>query len=82
MVKMQHEIADSNLRGAGFFQPNPPPELKWEAKERQPWQQINILMSHNESNETFTPLKTNMTMETPPFEDVFPIENGDFPMSS
>ncbi len=28
-----------------------------------------------------TPLKTNMTMETPPFEDVFPIENGDFPMS-
>ena len=25
--------------------------------------------------------KTNMTMENPPFEDVFPIENGDFPMS-
>ena len=24
--------------------------------------------------------KTNMTMENPPFEDVFPIENGDFPM--
>ena len=22
-----------------------------------------------------------MTMENPPFEDVFPIENGDFPMS-
>ena len=28
-----------------------------------------------------TPLKTNMTLENPPFEDVFPIENGDFPMS-
>jgi len=28
-----------------------------------------------------TPLKTNMTIETPPFEDVFSIENGDFPMS-
>ena len=27
------------------------------------------------------PPKTNMTMETPPFEDVFPIEHGDFPMS-
>ena len=25
--------------------------------------------------------KTNMTMENPPFEDVFPIENRDFPMS-
>ena len=22
-----------------------------------------------------------MTMETPPFEDVFPMKNGDFPMS-
>ena len=25
--------------------------------------------------------KTNMTMENGPFEDVFPIETGDFPMS-
>ena len=25
--------------------------------------------------------KANMTMENPPVEDVFPIENGDFPMS-
>ena len=25
--------------------------------------------------------KTNMTLENPPFEDVFPIENGEFPMS-
>ena len=24
--------------------------------------------------------KTNMTMESPPFEDVFPNERGDFPM--
>ena len=28
-----------------------------------------------------TPSKTNMTLEHLPFEDVFPIENGDFPMS-
>ena len=27
------------------------------------------------------PLKTNMLMENPPFEDVFPIENGHFPLS-
>ena len=26
-------------------------------------------------------LTTNMTMEHQPFEDVFPIENGDFPLS-
>ena len=24
--------------------------------------------------------KTNMTIKNPPFEDVFPIVNGDFPM--
>ena len=28
-----------------------------------------------------TPVKTNMTLENPPFEDVFPIESRDFPMS-
>ena len=28
----------------------------------------------------FTLRKTNMTMENPPFEDVFPIEHGDFPL--
>ena len=27
------------------------------------------------------PPKTNMTMENPPFEDVFPIEHGKCPMS-
>ena len=27
------------------------------------------------------PLKTKITMENPAFEDVFPIENGGFPMS-
>ena len=27
------------------------------------------------------PPKTNMTMENQPFEDVFPIENGDVPLS-
>ena len=31
---------------------------------------------------TSTPRKTNMTMEKQPFEDVSPIENGDFPLSS
>ena len=30
---------------------------------------------------SFTPPKTNMTMETQPFEDVFPIENREFPVS-
>ena len=30
---------------------------------------------------TCTSPKSNMTMEHPPFEAVFPIENGDFPMS-
>ena len=29
-----------------------------------------------------TTLKTNMTTENPQFEDIFPIEHGDFPMSS
>jgi len=29
----------------------------------------------------FTPQKTNMTQENPPFEDVFPIEIGNFLMS-
>ena len=26
-------------------------------------------------------LKTNMTMDNQPFEDVSPVENGDFPLS-
>ena len=29
----------------------------------------------------YTPRKTNMTINHPPFEVVFPIEHGDFPMS-
>ena len=29
----------------------------------------------------YPPKKTNMTIKHPPFEDVFPIENGDFPVS-
>ena len=28
-----------------------------------------------------TPSETNTTMENPPFEDVYPIEHGDFPRS-
>ncbi len=35
---------------------------------------IHIIPSH-------TPLKNNMTLENQPFEDVFPIEHGDFPAS-
>ena len=27
-----------------------------------------------------TPQKTNMAMENPPFEDVFPIKDGDVPL--
>ena len=33
------------------------------------------------ANGGYTPQKTNVTLENPPFEEVFPIENGDFPMS-
>ena len=33
------------------------------------------------SRARYTPPKTNMTINNPPFEDVFPIENGEFPMS-
>ena len=33
------------------------------------------------NHERYTPLKTNMKLENPPIEDVFPIEHGDFPMS-
>ena len=29
----------------------------------------------------YTPPETNMTIEKQPFEDVFPIKNGDFPAS-
>ena len=37
---------------------------------------------HNSGSMRYTPQKTNMTMETSTMnEDVFPIENGDFPMS-
>ena len=33
------------------------------------------------SKQGITPLKANMAMEISPFEDVFPIESGDFPAS-
>ena len=33
------------------------------------------------SNKKIHPPKTNMSMENPPFEDILPLENGDFPMS-
>ena len=32
-------------------------------------------------SERITPLKTNMTMEKPQFEDVSRIKDGDFPLS-
>ena len=34
--------------------------------------------SHKWENASLYPPKTNMTMENPPFEDVFPSEHGDF----
>ena len=41
---------------------------------------VKIIYRH--VKKTGLPLpKTNMAMEHPPFEDVFPFENGDFPMS-
>jgi len=43
-------------------------------------EQLPIWEALNNAN-VCTPLKTNVTLEDPPFEDVFPIENGDFPMS-
>ena len=53
--------------------------------------QLNVGQSHRvlslrDSSLSFeartgTPPKTNMTMENPPFEDVFPIEERHFPMS-
>ena len=61
--------------------PNPPGVERVEVATRRRWL-VNrgpsptwriILVS--------TPRKTNVTMENLPFEDVFPIENGDFPMS-
>ena len=39
-------------------------------KKKQPWGGLTPCVA--------IPPKTNMTMENPPFEDVFPIENGDF----
>ena len=36
---------------------------------------------HPKTMENKNPSKTNMTMENPPFEDVSPIKNGDFPAS-
>ena len=35
-------------------------------------------MAENKCGTGVTPLKTNMTVENPPFEDVFPIENRNF----
>ena len=43
--------------------------------------ELSPLRENNKFLENTIPPKTNMTMEHPPFEDVFPIENGDFPMS-
>ena len=44
---------------------------------------VGIIPLRHESNPHWAvpPAKTNMTMENPPFEDVFPIEIGDFPVS-
>ncbi len=48
-------------------------------------QQLSLLYSSKseftKASIVITPPKTNMTMENPPFEDVFPIEIWDFPVS-
>ena len=49
----------------------PPKTDQWIARGRLPRDRF-FLATKN------TPPKTNMTMGNPPFEDVFPIENGDF----
>ena len=54
---------------------NPGPILRWTFHLH--LQRLTQSSLHAE----IPPPKTNMTMENPPFEDVFPIENGDFPMS-
>ena len=41
----------------------------------------NLRLHQVDVQEYLHPSKTNMTMEHPPFEDVFPIEYGDFPAS-
>ena len=41
-----------------------------------------MLGQYHDQFRWFTLPKTNMTMENPPFENVFPVENGDFLMSS
>ena len=52
------------------------------------WLEILVILGWWCIEETFQPIgsltlpKTKMTMENPPFEDVFPIENRDFPIMS
>ena len=64
-------------------------EWKWESRlrfEKIRPSQISSSFGDNTQERTkmlhpeITPLKTNMTMENPPFEDVFPIEHGDVPL--
>ncbi len=50
-------------------------------KDLEPRVHYSISRSGWTEQRPVTPPKTNMTMENPPFEDVFPIETGDFPMS-
>ena len=49
-----------------------------------PWKQVHHTSYFYREFSGFgsiTPPKTNMTMGNPPFADIFPSENGDFPMS-
>ena len=43
--------------------------------------QGHFFLDATRTTTNYTPKKTNMTIKHPPFEDVFPVENGDFPMS-
>jgi len=45
------------------------------------WDTTNLIRFRADPKDNLTPPKTNMTIKHPPFEDVFPIENGDFSTS-
>ena len=53
--------------------PRSPPTIKVEQQQ--------ICLTKKSFSSEKNPKKTNMTMENPPFEDVFHIEHGNFPMS-
>jgi len=75
-----HDITIGRSSGDGTFEPLfplPLPRAATPPEKDHHWMKQSAVEGHLKG---VTPLKTNMTVENPPFEDVFPIENGDFPM--